>query len=274
MVFTSAQGHRGLTALGPCPWPRLSAFGWPMLAGAASTCTAHSRHAWPWPERAQWRAHRRLNDGGNPEQIEGKWSLDIDLHATTRKPRRGGQEGGAHRGRRFCNGARANGEESSMRGRRSSRGGWRSGRRGAPWWHGTRCRVSGVGKQLEKAATSEVLMEEDDGRGIPLPGFASRRCRQVLGAGGARWWGASFGPVGQLGGGSSAADNDRWSGGRCGVEQWGGRIEWCEGEVEWMVASSVMSRAGIRGGQPTWGGDDRQPPVLSCSPRGEHGHQE
>jgi hypothetical protein len=41
-----------------------------------------------------------------------------------------------------------------------------------------------------------------------------------------------------------------------------------------MVASSVMSRAGIRGGQPTWGGDDRQPPVPSCSPRGEHGHQE
>jgi hypothetical protein len=41
-----------------------------------------------------------------------------------------------------------------------------------------------VGQQPEKAATDEVLAEEDDDGGILFPGFASRRCRQVLGAGG------------------------------------------------------------------------------------------
>jgi hypothetical protein len=46
--------------------------------------------------------------------------------------------------------------------------------------------LAGWGEQLEMAATGEVLMEEDDGGEIPWPGFASRHCRQALGAGGAR----------------------------------------------------------------------------------------
>jgi hypothetical protein len=52
---------------------------------------------------------------------------------------------------------------------------------------------------------------------------------------------------------------------RSAAERW-------EGEALWVAASSVTSGAGIRGGgQPTWGGDDRRPPALSCSPRGERG---
>jgi hypothetical protein len=51
----------------------------------------------PWPERPPWRAHRQLNDCGNPELFEGIRSLDISLHAATTKPRMGGKEGGAHR---------------------------------------------------------------------------------------------------------------------------------------------------------------------------------
>jgi hypothetical protein len=71
-----------------------------------------------------------------------------------------------------------------MRGRRSCQGGRRCGQRGAAWWRRVRYGVSGVGEQPEMAVTGEVLTEEDDGRGIPLLGFASRRCGQVLGAGG------------------------------------------------------------------------------------------
>jgi hypothetical protein len=43
-----------------------------------------------------------------------------------------------------------------------------------------------VGDQPERPTSSKVLTEEDDGEGIPLPGFASRRCGQALGVGGAR----------------------------------------------------------------------------------------
>jgi hypothetical protein len=43
-----------------------------------------------------------------------------------------------------------------------------------------------VGEQAEEAAASEVLMEEDDGGEVPWPGFASRRCEQAIGVGGAR----------------------------------------------------------------------------------------
>jgi hypothetical protein len=50
-----------------------------------------------------------------------------------------------------------------VRGQRSGRGGWRSGQRRAPWWRGAHYRVSGVAEQPEKAATGEVLTEEDDG---------------------------------------------------------------------------------------------------------------
>jgi hypothetical protein len=42
-----------------------------------------------------------------------------------------------------------------------------------------------VGDQPERPTSSKVLAEEDDGEGIPLPGFASRR-GQALGVGGAR----------------------------------------------------------------------------------------
>jgi hypothetical protein len=42
------------------------------------------------------------------------------------------------------------------------------------------------GEQSEKAAAGVVLTEEDDSGEIPWPDFASRRCGQTLGAGGAR----------------------------------------------------------------------------------------
>jgi hypothetical protein len=54
---------------------------------------------------------------------------------------------------------------------------------------------------------------------------------------------------------------------RSATERW-------KGEVEWVVVSSVMSGAGIRGEQSTWGDDDRWPPAPSRTPRGERGHQE
>jgi hypothetical protein len=186
MGLNSAQGHSGLTGLGLAPGPGLRPLASPHQPGTASARMTRSRHARPWPERARWRAHRRLNDGEDPEPIEGKWSLDLGPHATIRKPRRGGQEMGAHQGRRFCGGARTDWEEAPVRGRASGRGGRRCGRGGALWRRGACCRVGGLGKQSEKATTDEVLTDEDDGGGIPLPGVASRRCGQVLGAGGAR----------------------------------------------------------------------------------------
>jgi hypothetical protein len=106
MGFTSAQGHSGLTALGPGLWPAYA-------SRRSQRAQARSRHAWPWPERALWQAHRRLNDDGHLEQIKGKQSLGIDLHAATRKPRRGGWEGGAHWRRHFYGGVRVDEEEAS-----------------------------------------------------------------------------------------------------------------------------------------------------------------
>jgi hypothetical protein len=88
-------------------------------------------------------------------------------------------------GRRFCGGARADGEETPVRGRVSGRGGRRGGLGGAPWWHRACCWVGEVQEHVEKVAAGEVLREEDDGGEIPWPGFASRRCGQALGAGGA-----------------------------------------------------------------------------------------
>jgi hypothetical protein len=44
----------------------------------------------------------------------------------------------------------------------------------------------GVVEQSERATASEALVEEDGGREIPWPGFASRRCGQALGVGGAQ----------------------------------------------------------------------------------------
>jgi hypothetical protein len=77
-------------ALGPVLRPLAG----PCQPGTANACMARSCHAPPWLEWAQWRAHHRLNAGENLEQVEGKWSLDIGLRVATRKPRRGGWEGG------------------------------------------------------------------------------------------------------------------------------------------------------------------------------------
>jgi hypothetical protein len=65
---------------------------------------------------ALWRAHRRLNDGGDPELIEGKQSPSDGVLTATREPRSGGRERGAHRGRGLCGDARADGEAAPVRG--------------------------------------------------------------------------------------------------------------------------------------------------------------
>jgi hypothetical protein len=75
---------------------------------------------------------------------------------------------GAHRRSRFYGDTRVDGEEASVRGRRSGRGGQRSGLGGAPLWHRTRCGVGGVGEQPEEATTGGVLTEEDDGGVTPV----------------------------------------------------------------------------------------------------------
>jgi hypothetical protein len=85
---------------------------------------------------------------------------------------------------RFCNCARTDGEETLVRGRRSDRGGRRSGCGGAPWLHRACCEVGGVGEQSEWVVASEALVEEDNNGEIPWPGFAGQRCGQALGAGG------------------------------------------------------------------------------------------
>jgi hypothetical protein len=87
---------------------------------------------------------------------------------------------------RFCGGARADGEETLVRGRRSGLGGRRRGRGGAPWHRGGCSGVGGVGEQSERATTSEALTEEDDNGEISLPGFSSLHCGQALAGGGAR----------------------------------------------------------------------------------------
>jgi hypothetical protein len=48
--------------------------------------------------------------------------------------------------------------------------------------------------------------------------------------------GTSFGPVGQLGGGSSTSGNGERSGGRCRAEQGGARLNSGKG-AKWVVAS-------------------------------------
>jgi hypothetical protein len=77
---------------------------------------ARGHHVWPWPEQARWQAHRQLNAGEGVKQTEGKWSLDLGLPATTRKPRREGREGGAYREGALL-------WRRMVRGRRSGRGG-------------------------------------------------------------------------------------------------------------------------------------------------------
>jgi hypothetical protein len=83
--------------------------------------------------------------------------------------------------RQFYNGARADGEETPVRGRASGRGGRRGGRGGPPWRRGAPCEVDEVGEQMEEATTGEVLVEEDDGGEVPSHDFASRCCGQALG---------------------------------------------------------------------------------------------
>jgi hypothetical protein len=60
------------------------------------------------------------------------------------------------------------GEEASVRGRRSGQGGRRSGRGGTPWRRRTRGEVGGVREPLEEAVVGGVLTEEDDGGGTPI----------------------------------------------------------------------------------------------------------
>jgi hypothetical protein len=155
MGHNSAQRHSGLTTHGPAPGLGLRPLASLRQPGATRTHMAQSCHTRPWLERARWRAHRRLNDGGDPEQIEGKRSLNISLHATIRKPRMWGRERGAHRQRRFCSDVRADRDEAPVRGRRRGRCGRRSGQGGSPWWCGTHSRVGG--------ATGRLLVQEGCG---------------------------------------------------------------------------------------------------------------
>jgi hypothetical protein len=142
--------------------------------------------------------HRRLNADEGVEQTEGKWSLDLGLTAAIRKPRRGGREGGAHQ------------ERALLRRRARQRGG-DFGERPKKWsrwpkkWLGrsslaARSLLQGRrgGGRSERAAIGEAFVEEDGGGEIPWPGFASRRCGQALGVGGAQGRGTPFGQVGQL----------------------------------------------------------------------------
>jgi hypothetical protein len=168
MGLHSSQSHSGLTTHGPTPGPGLRPLAGPCQPSTASACTTRSRHVWPWPERARWRAHHWFNDGKDPKLTEGKWSLDLGLHAATRKPRRGGQERGAHRRRCYCSSVRAVGEEMLVRGQRSGRGGGTSGWGGAPWRRRAHYGVNRAGERSEKAATGKVLTEEDDGGGNPM----------------------------------------------------------------------------------------------------------
>jgi hypothetical protein len=67
---------------------------------------------------APWQARHRLNDSGNPELLNRKWSPGNGLHMTRRGPRRGGREGGAHQ-RSHSKMARVDEEEAPVRDRRS-----------------------------------------------------------------------------------------------------------------------------------------------------------
>jgi hypothetical protein len=104
----------------------------------------------------------------------------------------------------------------------------------------------------------------------PLPGFASRCCGQVLGAGGA-WYQALLLVRSDN---SEAAGNGGRSGGRCGAEQRRAAVELWEGGVKRAVASCGDVRVQGLGGHPTWGSNYQWPPVPSGSPCGEHGHWE
>jgi hypothetical protein len=113
--------------------------------GVRSPCVAAAR-------AAPWRARHQLNDDGNPELFEGKRSPGDGLDMATWEPRKGGGEGVLTE--------RVDGEEAPVRGWGSGWGGQRSGRGGAPWWHGTCEGVGGVRKELEEAAAGGVLTEE------------------------------------------------------------------------------------------------------------------
>jgi hypothetical protein len=64
-----------------------------------------------------------------------------------------------------------NGEETSVRGRSSGRGGRRIGWGGAPWWHRACCRVGGWGNdqsRLPPARHSRMKMMAGKSRGSAL----------------------------------------------------------------------------------------------------------
>jgi hypothetical protein len=144
--------------------------------------------------------------------------------------------------RQFYGGARADGEETPVRGRGSGRGGRRGGRGGPPWRHGAPCEVDGVGEQVEEATTDEVLVEEDDGGEVPSYGFASRCCGQALGG----WHGAEHCATWLNEGGDKA---------------------------KWVMAASVTPGEVVSG--PSHEGRRRPTATgIERSPCGEWGHQE
>jgi hypothetical protein len=113
----AAHGYMAPWARVQLPWPRPRPFDQPVPTGGGQ----RTRGMWPRLERPPWQARRRLNDGENPVIFEDKRSVDIRRHAATRKPRRRGQDGGAHR----------RGERHSGR-RRHRRGNSAAVEKGAP----------------------------------------------------------------------------------------------------------------------------------------------
>jgi hypothetical protein len=84
---------QGLPRLGPACQAHGQAFGRPMPAGGGQRARRVVT-----PRGHGQNGHRdELAASGNSSIFEGKWSLDIDLHAATRKPKRRGWDGGAHR---------------------------------------------------------------------------------------------------------------------------------------------------------------------------------
>jgi hypothetical protein len=156
MGFNSAHGHSGRTTLGPDPGSGLRASAGPRWPGAAAA-HGHSRSG----HGGKLIADSTMAENPNKLRGNGHWT---SAHMPLQENR--GREvgkGGAHWGRRFYGDPRADVEEAPVRGR----GGWRSGRGGAPWWCGTRCKVGGVGDQPMKATTSETLAEEDCHTPVP-----------------------------------------------------------------------------------------------------------
>jgi hypothetical protein len=82
----AAPCHRGSLGQAQLARPTAKPLGWPMLLGCASTRTTRGGMVWPRPARPGWRAHHRLNDGGNSKILEEKRSRDHGLHTATQIP--------------------------------------------------------------------------------------------------------------------------------------------------------------------------------------------